>query len=113
MVEDLSASLRVGMTVVVTENCSNCRFTECVDVCPVDCFHADELMVYVDPVECIDCMACIVVCPVEAIYAEDSVPEAQREWIERNRTRSLQLPVINVKQQPLPSAQEKRARLGM
>jgi ferredoxin len=100
------------MTVVVTGNCSLCRFTECVDVCPVTCFHADEMMVYVDPLECIDCMACIVVCPVKAIYPEEDVPEADRDWIDANRTRSRDLPTLLIKQEPLPTAQSKRAELG-
>ncbi|MGA2023570.1 MAG: ferredoxin family protein [Steroidobacteraceae bacterium] len=100
------------MTVVVTGNCTLCRFTECVDVCPAACFHADEHMLYVDPVECVDCMACITVCPVEAIYPEEDVPESQRGWIETNRTRSIQLPVVLLKQEPLPTAADRRRALG-
>lgn len=100
------------MTVVVTGNCRNCRFTECVDVCPAACFHADGEMVYVDPLECIDCMACVVVCPVEAILPEEEVPESQREWIATNRIRSRSLPVIALKQEPLPTAQQRRTELG-
>jgi ferredoxin len=57
-------------------------------------------------------MACIVVCPVKAIYPEQEVPEPQHDWIEINRTRSLELPVITLKQDPLPTAQKKRAELG-
>jgi ferredoxin len=100
------------MTVVVTGNCSLCRYTECVDVCPAACFHVDETMVYVDPQECVDCMACIVVCPVKAIYPEDEVPEPLRSWIELNRTRSQELPVIELKQEPLPTAVGRRRDLG-
>jgi ferredoxin len=100
------------MTVVVTGNCRKCRFTECVDVCPAACFHGDEDMVYVNPLECVDCMACIVVCPVKAIFPEQEVPEPEREWIELNRTRSPDLPVISLKQEPLPTAQKRRADLG-
>jgi ferredoxin len=100
------------MTVVVTGNCRDCRFTECVDVCPAACFHLDDAMVYVDPVECIDCMACIVVCPVSAIFPEGEVPDSEREWIETNRTRSCSLPVITLKQEPLPTAQKRRTELG-
>ncbi len=101
------------MTVVVTDNCRLCRFTECVEVCPAACFHLGQDMVYVDPDECVDCMACIVVCPVKAIYPEKEVPEPQREWIEINRTRSRGLPVITLRQDPLPTAHEKRAELGI
>jgi ferredoxin len=100
------------MTVVVTGNCSLCRFTECVDVCPAACFHIDEKMVYVDPVECIDCLACIVVCPVKAIYKQSDLPESQRNWVEVNQARSRELPVITLKQEPLPTAQQRRAELG-
>jgi ferredoxin len=100
------------MTVVVTANCNLCRYTECVDVCPAACFHADQSMVYVDPLECVDCMACVVVCPVKAIYPEDEVPEPLRPWIELNRTRSQELPVIELKQEPLPSAAGRRRDLG-
>jgi ferredoxin len=99
------------MTVVVTGNCSLCRFTECVEVCPASCFHADENMVYVDPLECVDCMACIVVCPVNAIYAEREVPETERHWIELNRIRCRDLPILAFKQAPLPGAQHKRMAL--
>ncbi|MDB5159719.1 MAG: 4Fe-4S ferredoxin, iron-sulfur binding [Mucilaginibacter sp.] len=101
------------MTVVVTENCHGCRFTECVDVCPAACFHFDDTMLYVDPDECVDCMACIVVCPVKAIYPEKDVPEAQRNWIEVNRIRALELPSILVRQSPLPTAEIQRAELGL
>src|ERR1700722_667940 len=101
-----------AMTVVVTGNCRQCRFTECVDVCPAACFHADAEMVYVDPLECVDCMACIVVCPVKAIYPENEVPESQREWIQVNEARSRELPVISLKQDPLATAQRRRTELG-
>ena len=74
--------------------------------------HSDETMVYVDPVECIDCMACIVVCPVKAIYAEEDVPASEREWIDVNRARSQVLPTLMLKQEPLPTAQDKRTALG-
>jgi ferredoxin len=106
------AAYEAFMTVVVTGNCSLCRFTECVDVCPAACFHVDEKMVYVDPVECIDCLACIVVCPVKAIYTEKDVPESQHAWIEVNRIRCRELPLLLLKQQPLPTAQPRRAELG-
>jgi ferredoxin len=69
-------------------------------------------MVYVDPVECIDCLACIVVCPVKAIYTEKDLPESQRPWIEVNATRSRELPLLTLKQEPLPTAQRRRTELG-
>jgi ferredoxin len=102
----------IGMAVVVTGNCTLCRFTECVDVCPAACFHIDDKMVYVDPVECIDCLACIVACPVKAIYKLQDLPESQLEWSEINRMRALELPVIALKQDPLPTAKQRRTDLG-
>ena len=100
------------MTFVVTDNCKECRFTDCVAVCPVDCFHADAEMLYIDPVECIDCGACVPECPVEAIYDETQVPDNQKHWTAINAERSASLPVINVQGEPLPGAQERKEKLG-
>ena len=100
------------MTFVVTDNCKGCRFTDCVAVCPVDCFHADDDMLYIDPAECIDCGACVPECPVEAIYDETQVPENQKHWTAVNAERSLALPVINAQTNPLPGAQERKEKLG-
>jgi ferredoxin len=69
------------MTYVVTESCIKCKYTDCVDVCPVDCFHEGPNMLVIDPEECIDCTLCVPECPVEAIFAEDDVPDSQQEWI--------------------------------
>jgi ferredoxin len=73
------------MTYVVTESCIKCKYTDCVDVCPVDCFREGPNMLVIDPDECIDCTLCVPECPVEAIYAEDDVPDSQQEWIGLNR----------------------------
>ncbi len=100
------------MTVVVTDNCERCRFTECVTVCPVSCFHADEQMVFVDPGTCVDCGACVPVCPVQAIYFEHDLPKGQVHWLGINLERSALLPVITQRQLPLPTAKEKQAALG-
>jgi ferredoxin len=100
------------MTIVVTDNCRMCRFTECVAVCPVACFHADTDMVYIDNDVCIDCRACIPVCPVKAIVAEDDLQESQLNWIALNAEKSRQLPVIEEKQTPLLTAEARRAELG-
>ena len=62
------------MTYVVTESCIKCKYTDCVDVCPVDCFREGPNMLVIDPDECIDCAVCIPECPVNAIYAEEDVP---------------------------------------
>ena len=66
------------MTFVVTESCIKCKYTDCVDVCPVDCFHEGPNMLVIDPDECIDCTLCVPECPVEAIFAEDDVPDTQQ-----------------------------------
>ena len=76
------------MAIVVTDNCRLCRFTECVAVCPVACFHADEEMVYIDNDTCIDCMACIPVCPVKAVVAEDDLAE-EPEALGRDQCREI------------------------
>ena len=100
------------MAIVVTDNCRSCRFTECVAVCPVACFHADSDMVYIDPGVCIDCMACIPVCPVQAIFSADDLAEDQKHWIAINAERAALLPVVDTKQEPLPGAEARRAELG-
>jgi ferredoxin len=89
------------MAFVVTEPCVNCRYTDCVEVCPVDCFHEDKTMLVIDPEECIDCGACVPECPVEAIYEEDDVPEQWQSYIQLNAERAAALPVIVEKQPPL------------
>jgi ferredoxin len=99
------------MTTVITDNCRRCRFTECVTVCPVACFHGDDEMLYIDPVACLNCGACVPKCPVEAIY-EDPVPPEKERWIEINATRAPDLPSIQSKQNPYPGAEERRKALG-
>lgn len=100
------------MTFVVTDNCRKCRFTDCVAVCPVDCFHADAEMLYIDPEECIDCGACVPECPVEAIFDEAQLPDDQRQWLKINAEKSKNLPVINDTEEPLPTALERKKELG-
>ncbi|HFD11676.1 MAG TPA: ferredoxin family protein [Crenotrichaceae bacterium] len=82
------------MTFVVTENCIKCKYTDCVDVCPVDCFHEGPTMLVIDPDECIDCSLCEPECPAEAIFAEDEVPESQIDFIEINSELAKSWPVI-------------------
>jgi len=72
------------MTYVVSENCIKCKYTDCVDVCPVDCFREGPNFLVIDPEECIDCTLCVAECPAEAIYAEDDLPENQRHFIALN-----------------------------
>ena len=97
---------------VVTDNCQKCRFTECVATCPVACFHADDDMLYIDPVVCIDCGACIPACPVQAIYSIYDMPADKETWIDLNAQRAAALPVITKTQAPLPGAEERKAELG-
>ncbi len=83
------------MPFIVTENCIKCKYTDCVEVCPVDCFHEGPNMLVIDPDECIDCTLCEPECPVEAIMSEDDVSDEQRKFIELNAELSAQWPVIN------------------
>jgi len=82
------------MTFVVTENCIKCKFTDCVDVCPVDCFHVGPNFLVIDPEECIDCTLCEPECPAEAIFSEDELPEGQEQFIEINAELAKTWPVI-------------------
>ena len=100
------------MTHIVTDNCRLCRFTDCVTVCPVECFHADEERSYIDPEVCIDCGACVPVCPVKAIYDAADMPEDLDRWVAVNAERSAVLPRITAKQPELPTAAARRAELG-
>ena len=89
------------MAMVVTEPCFGCKYTDCVVVCPCDCFHEGESMLFIDPDPCIDCQACIPECPVQAIFYEDDVPEPWREYIALNREMAPLCPPIVHKQAPL------------
>jgi len=91
------------MTYIVTESCVKCKYTDCVEVCPVDCFYEGENMLVINPDECIDCGVCEPECPVEAIKPES---EANIEWLEINRQYASQWPNITVKKDPLPEADE-------
>ena len=82
------------MTTVVTDNCRGCRFTDCVSVCPVEAFHVDDEMLYINPDVCIDCSACVPECPVEAIFEEDDLPDGQEHWVDINEERSQETPNI-------------------
>jgi len=83
------------MTFVVTESCIKCKYTDCVEVCPVDCFHEGPNMLVIDPDECIDCTLCEPECPVEAIMSDEDVPENDQSFIELNAELSKAWPVIN------------------
>jgi ferredoxin len=100
------------MTFVVTDNCQRCRFTDCVTVCPVACFHGDSEMLYIDNETCIDCGACVPLCPVHAIYEEYDLPDEKRGWIEINAEKATGLPVVDEKGEPLPTAEARKQELG-
>jgi len=97
------------MTYVVTESCIKCKYTDCVDVCPVDCFREGPNMLVIDPDECIDCTLCVAECPVEAIYAEDDVPVVQREFIALNAQLAKAWPAITERKDPPEDADQWRA----
>ena len=92
------------MTYVVTQSCIQCKYTDCVDVCPVDCFVEGPNFLAIDPEECIDCTLCVAECPVEAIFSEDDVPEDQLEFIEINAKLAKVWPIITKKKDALPDA---------
>lgn len=93
------------MTYVVTENCIQCKFTDCVDVCPVDCFVEGPNFLAINPDECIDCTLCVAECPAEAIFAEDDVPADQQEYIALNARLATIWPVITSRKPALDDAE--------
>src|SRR5690606_10244589 len=86
-----------SMPFVVTENCIKCKYTDCVEVCPVDCFHEGPNFLVIDPDECIDCTLCEPECPINAIYPEDDVPAGQEHFVALNAELSPLWPVITVR----------------
>lgn len=88
------------MTYVVTEACIKCKYTDCVDVCPVDCFREGPNFLAIDPEECIDCSLCVPECPTEAIFAEDDVPESQKTFIALNAELARLWPAIIERKEP-------------
>jgi len=104
------------MTFVVTEMCIKCKYTDCVEVCPVDCFHEGPNMLVIDPDECIDCTLCEPECPVEAIMAEEDVPQEMQQFIGLNAELSKEWPVIDAMKDPPEDAdewKEKRNKIAL
>ncbi len=89
------------MAFVVTAPCFGCNHTDCVVVCPCDCFHKGENMLYIDPNSCTDCNACAFECPTEAIFYEDNVPAKWRDFIKLNAEMAETCPGITTKQTPM------------
>src|SRR5262245_29240848 len=89
------------MAYVVTAPCFGCKYTDCVAVCPTECFHEGEKMLYINPEECIDCDACRVECPVEAIFPEWDVPEQWQSFVALNAEMVTKTPSITQKKAPL------------
>ena len=90
------------MTYVVTEGCILCKHTDCVDVCPVDCFVEGPNFLAIDPDGCIDCAVCVPECPENAIYAEDDVPEDQKQFIEINAELARLWPPLTKSKESMP-----------
>lgn len=91
------------MTHVVTDNCIKCKFTDCVEVCPVDCFYEGENMLVIHPDECIDCGVCVPECPAEAIFPDTDLAAAP-QWLRLNQEYAEKWPNISRKKEPLPEA---------
>lgn len=94
------------MTYVVIDNCIRCKYTDCVEVCPVDCFHEGPNFLVIDPEECIDCTLCEPECPAEAIVAEDDIPAGQGQFLELNAELAKIWPVITEKKDAPPDAEK-------
>ena len=105
------------MAHVVTNKCLKCKFTDCVEVCPVACFYELDGQVVIHPEDCIDCTACVAECPVEAIYAEADVPEHFKADIDFNAGQSREIKssgkeAIMKKKEPLPTSAQRKKELG-
>lgn len=94
------------MAFVVTENCIKCKFTDCVEVCPVDCFYEGPNFIAINPDECIDCALCEPECPSKAIFSEDDLPEQFKNFKELNKELAETWPNLTRKKEPLTDADE-------
>ena len=94
------------MTHIVTARCMDCRYTDCVAVCPVEAFRevTDPAMLVIDPEVCIDCQLCVPECPINAIYSDQEIPEHYAEWTDFNKALAEVGEVISAKGDALPSA---------
>ncbi len=96
------------MTFVVTESCVRCKYTDCVDVCPVDAFREGPNFLVIDPDDCIDCAVCVPECPVNAIFGEEDVPADQQDFTALNAELAREWKPITRTKMPLPDAEEWR-----
>ncbi len=94
------------MAHIVAEPCVKCKYTDCVDVCPVECFHEGVNFLVIDPDVCIDCGLCVPECPTEAIFAEEDLPEKWEDYVEINAQYTAEWPIISEKKDALPDADE-------
>lgn len=95
------------MTYVVTDKCIKCKYTDCVEVCPVDCFYEGPNFLAINPDECIDCGVCIAECPVEAIVQDDDKDvENMQFWVDLNARLASKWPSITKRKAALPDAEE-------
>ena len=92
------------MTFVVTDNCILCKYTDFVEVCPVDCFYEGPNFLAIDPDECIDCALCEPECPANAIFSEDEVPKGQEVFIQLNEELAQKWPNITEMKEQMPEA---------
>jgi len=88
------------MTFVITEKCIRCKYTDCVEVCPVDCFYEGPNFLVINPDECIDCALCEPECPVDAIYSDDDLPDKYTNYLKLNDELSQKWPNISVCKEP-------------
>jgi len=94
------------MTYLVTENCIKCKHTDCVEVCPVDCFYEGPNFLVINPNECIDCGVCVPECPIDAIVPDNDINIDVVKWTEINKRLSIKWPNITKKKDPLPDHNE-------
>jgi ferredoxin len=98
------------MTYIVSDACIRCKYTDCVAVCPVDCFREGANMLVIDPDECIDCGVCVPECPANAIFPDDEAPAAA--WLEHNARYARQWPIITQQIAPPEDADNWKDRDG-
>ncbi len=94
------------MTYVVTDNCIQCKYTDCVDICPVDCFYEGPNFLVIHPDECIDCDDCVEACPADAIFKDDDLPDDKKEFLELNEELAQIWPSITDQKDPMPDAKK-------